>query len=63
MNPLVNPGAISATSMVTGATPDEVWKKIIGFHNDAAGRPLTRVCRTSTSPSPTPTSATRRSGR
>src|SRR5258705_4910377 len=38
MNPLVNPGAISATSMVTGATSDEVWKKIIGFHNDSAGR-------------------------
>jgi glutaminase len=40
MNPLVNPGAISATSMVTGATADAVWDKIIGFHNDAAGRPL-----------------------
>ena len=40
MNPLVNPGAISATSMVTGATSDAVWKKIIGFHNDAAGRQL-----------------------
>jgi len=40
MNPLVNPGAISATSMVTGKTSDEVWKKIIGFHNDFAGRPL-----------------------
>ena len=40
MNPLVNPGAISATSMVTGATADEVWKKIIGFHNDSAGRSL-----------------------
>jgi glutaminase len=40
MNPLVNPGAISATSMVTGASADEVWKKIIGFHNDAAGRSL-----------------------
>ncbi len=40
MNPLVNPGAISATSMVTGASADEVWKKIIGFHNDAAGREL-----------------------
>ena len=40
MNPLVNPGAISATSMVTGATSDAVWTKIIGFHNDAAGRPL-----------------------
>jgi glutaminase len=41
MNPLVNPGAISATSMVTGKTADEVWAKIIGFHNDAAGRQLT----------------------
>jgi glutaminase len=40
MNPLVNPGAISATSMVRGATADDVWKKIIGFHNDAAGREL-----------------------
>jgi glutaminase len=40
MNPLVNPGAISATSMVTGASSDEVWKKIIGFHNDSAGRQL-----------------------
>jgi len=41
MNPLVNPGAISATSMVTGATADAVWAKIIGIHNDMAGRPLT----------------------
>jgi glutaminase len=40
MNPLVNPGAISATSMVRGAAADDVWKKIIGFHNDAAGREL-----------------------
>lgn len=40
MNPLVNPGAISATSMVTGATADEVWKKIIGTYNDYAGRSL-----------------------
>ena len=40
MNPLVNPGAISATSMVTGANADAVWSKIIGFHNDAAGRQL-----------------------
>jgi glutaminase len=40
MNALVNPGAISATSMVTGKTADEVWAKIIGFHNDSAGRSL-----------------------
>src|ERR671912_652179 len=41
MNPLVNPGAISATSMVAGGSADAVWNKIIGFHNDAAGRELT----------------------
>src|SRR5688572_26881254 len=41
MNPLVNPGAISATSMVNGSSADAVWNKIIGFHNDAAGRQLT----------------------
>ena len=41
MNPLVNPGAISATGMVTGASADAVWAKIIGIHNDAAGRQLT----------------------
>jgi glutaminase len=40
MNALVNPGAISATSMVTGKTADDVWAKIIGFHNDSAGRSL-----------------------
>jgi len=40
MNPLVNPGAISATSMVTGGTADAVWSKIIGTHNDYAGRKL-----------------------
>src|SRR6187549_646584 len=41
MNALVNPGAISATSMVTGANADAVWNKIIGAYNDYAGRPLT----------------------
>jgi glutaminase len=41
MNPLVNPGAISSTSMVTGASADEVWKKIIGTYDDYAGRQLT----------------------
>src|SRR5262245_61018012 len=40
MNPLVNPGAISSTSMVTGGSADAVWKKILDFHNDAAGRQL-----------------------
>ena len=41
MNALVNPGAISATSMVRGDSADEIWTKIIGFHNDSAGRALT----------------------
>jgi glutaminase len=40
MNALVNPGAITATSMVTGATPEEIWGKIIATYNAAAGRDL-----------------------
>jgi glutaminase len=40
LNALVNPGAITATSMVQGATADDVWAKIIGTYNDFAGRPL-----------------------
>ncbi len=40
MNALVNPGAITATSMVQGANADEVWARIIGTHNDCAGREL-----------------------
>lgn len=41
MNPLVNPGAITATSMIKGTTADQVWASIIGMHNDCAGRSLT----------------------
>jgi glutaminase len=40
MNPLVNPGAITTTSMVTGTTRDEVWQKILATYSDFAGRPL-----------------------
>src|SRR5512145_2027831 len=40
MNALVNPGAITATSMVSGASRDEIWNKILGFHSDCAGRQL-----------------------
>ena len=40
MNAMVNPGAITATSMVSGASYDEVWNKIIDYHSDFAGRPL-----------------------
>ena len=41
MNALVNPGAITATSMVAGANRAEIWKKILDTHSDFAGRPLT----------------------
>jgi glutaminase len=40
MNALVNPGAITATSMVSGATREEIWSKILAFHGDFAGRAL-----------------------
>jgi glutaminase len=40
MNAMVNPGAITATSMVRGSTRDEIWKKILGTYSDFAGRPL-----------------------
>jgi glutaminase len=40
MNPLVNPGAIAATSMIPGNSRDEVWSRIIGVHNAFAGRQL-----------------------
>ncbi len=41
MNAMVNPGAITATSMVKGATRDEIWKKILNFQSAFAGRNLT----------------------
>ena len=40
MNALVNPGAITATSMVKGANRDEMWNGILGYYSDFAGRPL-----------------------
>ncbi len=40
MNAMVNPGAITATSMVSGATRDEIWNKILSYYGDFAGRPL-----------------------
>ena len=40
INPLVNPGAITATSMLGGATRDEIWKNLINFYSAFAGRPL-----------------------
>ena len=40
MNSLVNPGAIATTSMVKGGSRDQVWKSILSFYSDFAGRPL-----------------------
>ena len=40
MNSLVNPGAIATTSMVKGTTRDEIWKSILSWYSEFAGRPL-----------------------
>ena len=40
MNPLVNAGAITATSMVSGGSREEIWNKILSYYNDFAGRKL-----------------------
>ena len=41
MNALVNPGAITATSMVKGKDRADIWNTISSFYSAAAGRPLT----------------------
>ncbi|HKX46608.1 MAG TPA: glutaminase A [Planctomycetota bacterium] len=41
MNPLVNPGAIATTGMVSGTTDGDKWTKILATHNEFAGRSLT----------------------
>jgi glutaminase len=43
LNALVNPGAITATSMVQGKTSDEVWGRIISTYNSFAGRELSVI--------------------
>ena len=40
LNPLVNAGAIAATSMVKGNTYEDKWNTILQTHNDFAGRQL-----------------------
>jgi glutaminase len=40
MNAMVNPGAITATSMVTGANRAAIWNKILTTYSDFAGRQL-----------------------
>ncbi len=40
MNPLVNAGAITATSMVSGDSRDAIWNKILNYYSEFAGRKL-----------------------
>ncbi|MDD5209212.1 MAG: glutaminase A [Elusimicrobiales bacterium] len=40
MNAFVNPGAIAATSLIKGKTKAEKWARILGIHEDFAGRKL-----------------------
>ncbi len=40
INPLVNPGAIAATSLVKGDTSGEKWDNILKTHSDCAARQL-----------------------
>jgi glutaminase len=40
INPLVNPGAIAATSLIKGADSAAKWKNILDIHSDFAGRIL-----------------------
>ena len=40
MNPLVNAGAITTTSLVGGSSYDEIWNKILSTYNAFAGRQL-----------------------
>ena len=40
-NPMINAGAITATSLVTGATADERFERIRSFYSKFAGRELT----------------------
>jgi glutaminase len=40
INAMVNPGAITATSMISGASPEAIWQKILSTYGDYAGRAL-----------------------
>jgi glutaminase len=39
-NPLVNPGAITATSMVCCGAREEIWNALLSYYSDFAGRQL-----------------------
>lgn len=40
INPLVNPGAIAAVSLINGADSAAKWKNVLQTHSDFAGTPL-----------------------
>src|SRR6476646_10583938 len=40
MNPLVNPGAITTTSMIDGDGRQGIWKNILAYYSEFAARPL-----------------------
>jgi glutaminase len=40
-NPYVNAGAIATASLISGASPDEKWNKLLAFYGKAAGSKLT----------------------
>jgi glutaminase len=42
-NPLVNAGAIATASLISGATPDEKWNRILSFYSKAAGEKLSLI--------------------
>lgn len=41
MNPLVNAGAITTTSMVEGKGYNDIWNRVLRYYSDFAGRELT----------------------
>ena len=42
-NPLVNAGAIAATSLISGRDADDKWNKILNFYSKAAGEKLVLI--------------------
>ncbi len=42
-NPLVNAGAIATVSLISGATPEAKWQKILDFYGKVAGEKLTII--------------------
>ena len=40
MNAMVNPGAITTTSMLSGSSRDDIWNKLLAWYGEFAGRTL-----------------------